>query len=419
MAKIKIRYFVAKKGKGGRVKYFWQPAKSLRAQGWAPVRLADELAAAMSEAETINARLDAWRAGGLPAATQQTSAGAAAIGGGESADAPEIDRAPAVKALAGVQAAPERGAAAPAGTIEAVSREWRQSARYRATAAGTKRAYESALKSVLADMGDIQAAALTAPLLDRYYEREHKRAPVMANLKFAVLKMILSFAARTGEIPANPAREIRTIGTPRRQEVWTDRALSTMVEAADAIGRPSVGTALLMLAYLLQRKGDTLRLSWADYSAGALRLRQKKTGRPVEIPAAGELKARLETARARARAGKAPELGAILVNENTGQPYSETAFADAFRLVKAEAIKRAPELDGLRVQDLRRTGVVWMAEEGATEAQIAAVTGHNIETTRQILETYLPRNSVMAAAGVAKLADRRGRAAKRAAGEES
>ncbi|MCP4392938.1 MAG: hypothetical protein GY804_01515 [Alphaproteobacteria bacterium] len=53
--------------------------------------------------------------------------------------------------------------------------------------------------------------------------------------------------------------------------------------------------------------------------------------------------------------------------------------------------------------DLRRTAVVRLAEAGATEAQIAAVTGHKIETTRQILETYLPRTSDMAEAAITKL----------------
>ena len=75
--------------------------------------------------------------------------------------------------------------------------------------------------------------------------------------------------------------------------------------------------------------------------------------------------------------------------------------------MRAVARDQAPELDGLRIADLRRTAVVWMAEADATEAQIAAVTGHNINSTRQILETYLPRNEVMAAAGIAKLASRR------------
>ena len=59
--------------------------------------------------------------------------------------------------------------------------------------------------------------------------------------------------------------------------------------------------------------------------------------------------------------------------------------------------------------DLRRTAVVWLAGEGTPEAQIAAVTGHQIESTRRILETYLPRTGPMASAAIENLARRRER----------
>jgi hypothetical protein len=57
----------------------------------------------------------------------------------------------------------------------------------------------------------------------------------------------------------------------------------------------------------------------------------------------------------------------------------------------------------LQARDLRRTACVRMAEAGATEKQIAAVTGHSIEETRRILETYIPTTLEMAQAASAKL----------------
>jgi hypothetical protein len=49
---------------------------------------------------------------------------------------------------------------------------------------------------------------------------------------------------------------------------------------------------------------------------------------------------------------------------------------------------------GLR--DLRRTAMVRIAEAEATVPQIASVSGHSIEATQRILETYLPRNRDLA-----------------------
>jgi integrase len=60
-------------------------------------------------------------------------------------------------------------------------------------------------------------------------------------------------------------------------------------------------------------------------------------------------------------------------------------------------------LDGLLFRDLRRTGMVRMAEAGATAVQISAVSGHSIEQTTRILETYIPRSALMAAAAVKQL----------------
>lgn len=42
-------------------------------------------------------------------------------------------------------------------------------------------------------------------------------------------------------------------------------------------------------------------------------------------------------------------------------------------------------------RDFRRTGVVRLAEAGATTPPIAAVSGHRIDRCQNIIDTYLPR----------------------------
>ena len=54
MARMHVRYFV-EKGRGGAKRlYYWQPSKPLRVQGWEAVRLSDDRAKALLEAEQIN-----------------------------------------------------------------------------------------------------------------------------------------------------------------------------------------------------------------------------------------------------------------------------------------------------------------------------------------------------------------------------
>jgi integrase len=69
MAKVRVRYLVAKPQPNGTTLFYWQPNKTLRVAGYRAHRLASEtnlLADAIAEAERFNADVDAWRAGTKP-----------------------------------------------------------------------------------------------------------------------------------------------------------------------------------------------------------------------------------------------------------------------------------------------------------------------------------------------------------------
>jgi integrase len=74
-------------------------------------------------------------------------------------------------------------------------------------------------------------------------------------------------------------------------------------------------------------------------------------------------------------------------------------FARRFR----DARRAAGLPDTLQFRDLRRTAMVRLAEAGATLAQIAAISGHSIETTQKILEHHVPRTRLMALAAMDRL----------------
>ena len=60
------------------------------------------------------------------------------------------------------------------------------------------------------------------------------------------------------------------------------------------------------------------------------------------------------------------------------------------------------ELVGWHCQrrDLRRTGIVRLAEAGATTPQIAAISGQSIDYCQRIVDTYLPRRPEVAIGGI-------------------
>jgi len=172
--------------------------------------------------------------------------------------------------------------------------------------------------------------------------------------------------------------------------VWTSEQLRTFVSTAEEAGRPSLGLALLLGANIGQREGDILRLTWSQFNGTAITLRQGKTGVLLAVPVAKELRNALD--------GMQRQSPTILVCEATKRPWKSDYFRHEFRRVADAA-----GLPDLQFLDLRRTAVVRLAEAGCTVPEIAAITGHQLDRTARILETYLPRNAPMAEAAIRKL----------------
>lgn len=367
MATIKVRYLVSKPGVGGAMRYYWQPSKALYGQGWRAERLDNDRATAIARAERLNADLDAYRTCGRP--TQGSPA--------------EAD--PSTESMPG----------AAADSLDALIGAYKQSPRFKRLRASTRRGYAQNLAIISRWAGTETVKAVTTRSVQKWYEHFYPSRPSLANAVIGMLRILMEFARRQGLVLHNPVSRPGLISTPPRQAMWTEAGLDAFVRAADAAGHASIGTAVMLAAFLGQREGDILKLTWSCYERGVFRFQQRKTGQWIDVPAVPELAARLA-----ATERTAP---AIVVAESTGRPYRPDHFRHAFAAVRRIAAAEVPEIAKLWFMDLRRTGVVWLAEAGCTTPQIASITGHQIDSCQRILETYLPRTSKMAAAAIEKL----------------
>ena len=145
------------------------------------------------------------------------------------------------------------------------------------------------------------------------------------------------------------------------------------------------------MLHTAQRPGDVRVMTWQAYNGDSITIRQQKTEKLVEVPCTAALRLLLDEA-------KAKRAGTVIVAGPNGQRLTETTWKRAFR-----NIGRRAGLDHLQARDLRRTFVVNAARAGATVPEIAANTGHSIDRTQRILEHYLPRDVIMARAGIAKM----------------
>lgn len=350
MANIKVRHLV-QKGNA----FYWQPTTALRNQGWKCRKLANNMEAAIAEAEKINDELDRWR-----------------LGSGEISAVPVMN------------------------SVKSLIVSYQRSNKYLDLKPRTRRDYDYRLSIIEKWAGTTPVEAITPAAVSNLWQNLAKKSKYKANMTVAVLRLLLQHAIRPlGWLQFNPASRPDLAYIQPRSTIWTREEEELAVKIADQMGYFNLGTAILLGAYMAQREGDILKIDWRDYAGGGIFVKQNKTGAYICVPLHPVLKARLDSYTDRR--------GLIVKSDYDGGQYTQSSFIKNFARVRKAVCEKIPEFERCWFMDLRRTAIVRLAEAGCTEAQISAVSGHKIDTCRRILETYLPRNSTMAQEAINKL----------------
>lgn len=270
------------------------------------------------------------------------------------------------------------------GSVAWVVTTYKASDRYKDLRPGTRKYYDRFLADIekiggANPFGQFDRKAVID--LIETYEKVHQRRQVAV-----VLKNLVHVARYHGLIAGDPTTDLRLKTGRPRQRVWSAEEVAAWLTVETA---PHMVTAFLLLQYTAQRPGDVLAMTWAQYDGRGIKLRQEKTGAFVEVPCHPDLKFHLDGLK---------RTGLMLVSYR-GRPVKYIRFNERFRHTCLRA-----KVDA-QARDLRRTAMVRMAEAGATVPQLAAVSGHSIDQTQRILETYLPRNREMAQAAITRLAE--------------
>lgn len=335
------------------------------------------------------------------------------------------DRDAAITLAAEIDAAAMPPAPALIGTFEAVCASYLASTGYRALSPAAQKLNRLYIDKLRAMYGSLPAAAITRPAVVALRERESGR-PWFATHLLAKLRLVLGHGVDIGVLKINPALKPGGVKPPKRHAVWSQDQTERMLAAA----RPSIRLACALMLYTAQRPTDVLhmKVQQVDDRAGRLwlSLRQRKTNELIDVPCHRtvaplilERMAEQAAAIRRHAAGErvpTVEMSPLLVPSPTGKPWAYRNFSRAWDRARRSAdwrlarellaanidrpAIRARLLKGLQRRDLRRTSMVRMAEAGATTAQIAAVSGHTIDQTSRILDTYIPRRGEVAAGAI-------------------
>jgi integrase len=192
------------------------------------------------------------------------------------------------------------------------------------------------------------------------------RKPGMANLTKSVLQKLFKYAVKEGWRDDNPI-----IGIERfkggEHHTWTEGELKTFETKWRPGTREHLAYALLL--HTGQRVGDVAKMVRSDITADGLHVIQEKTGAELYLPIEPELE----------RAMRAyPTKGLTLIGKENSQPISDRGVSHIIRVaVRKAGLPAKCNAHGLRKAKMRR-----LAENGATEKEIAAWSGH--KTLREI-----------------------------------
>ena len=414
MAIKRIPFLVEKRNKDGSSNFYWQPSKHARDAGFQPARLGKDEGAAMAAALKLNAQYDAWNEGGpAPNAQVQPRQAEGTLG-----EAIALYRR---KVIDGRK---------PNG-------DWK-------IARSTAKTYNSALNRL-----DEWGGKHPVTVVSRARVRKLRDGMIASGVGEHAARTTLKlgrqlFAFLIDEeiwSQPNPFVSFGMAQPPPRDVIWSPPARELVIATAEAEGMPSIALAIVLGYSIGQREGDILesvipqyvalpehKMQPEDYAILAaaspdgqprgVRIRQSKTRVWIEVPVVGDTRTRLETNIARAKANDRLQIilddsreagGRVAVYEGAA---GQTRFQRDFAAIREKAAERAAatgqpdlaaEIRGLEFRDLRRTCVVYLGELGLEDHVIAAITGHDIDETRRILKTYMPRTTGRAAHGIARV----------------
>jgi integrase len=279
----------------------------------------------------------------------------------------------------------------PRGTLLSLLQGYQASEDFHGLAPRSRSDYVGKIKIIEKAFGDFPLSAMTdvrtRGIFKAWRERLALSSRRQADYAWVVLARILSWGMDRGLVSANPCtRGGRLYRGSRAEKIWTTADESAFLERAPA----HLHLPLLLALWTGQRQGDLLRLPWSAYDGTHIRLRQSKGGVRVVIKVGAPLKAVLDAM---------PKRSTIMLTTSDGKPWTP----DGFRASWGKACRRVG-IVGVTFHDLRGTAVTRLALVGATEAEIATITGHSLRSVRAIIDThYLARDPALGESAIAKL----------------
>jgi integrase len=255
----------------------------------------------------------------------------------------------------------EKRPSVPAGTFNALVRDYYQSTNYLALTCGTRRNYRRVIDRLLCEekIGHRQVAQMTRKHVQQILARR-SATPGAANDLLKKIKILVHFAIDDEWRQDDPTLRIKKFAEGEFH-TWTDDEISGFERRWETGTRERTVFALLL--YTGQRVSDVAAMSWPDVENSAIRVVQGKTGAKLWIPLHPELSRILD-------AWKKTNL--VIVTTSYGKRFTSKGLSNFV----AGKIGLAGLPERCVTHGIRKAAARLLAEAGCSANEIAAITGH-------------------------------------------
>lgn len=260
-----------------------------------------------------------------------------------------------------------------------LTEQYRASAEFAALRPSTRLDYDRTLRLIASEMGD-QPFALTTPKMVKAVRDAYAATARTAHKFKQMMSRLYTWAAEEGLVahglnPAAPIRRLKVHAKPI--EVWSEDEIARFLRGAPRW----LQTPIMLALYTGQRREDVVRMVWADYQGGFIRVRQSKTGEPLDIKCHADLCEHLDAIRT--------GFGGPIARTAKGRPFTPNGLSQAVRR-QVDAMENMPR--NRSMHGLRYAAAARLDEAGCSFAEAVAVLGHR---TYQMAHRYMAqrRNS--------------------------
>jgi integrase len=259
--------------------------------------------------------------------------------------------------------------------------KYRASAEFAALREATRSDYDKTLTLLERELGAEPFLHTTRPMIKAVRD-DYAVTPRKAHKIKQMASRLYSWADENDLVPAefNPAKMKRLKARSKSIVAWSEEEIALFLRNCPNFLR----TPILLALYTGQRREDVAAMEWSSFQGASIRVRQSKTGEPLDIACHKELRAHLMEVRTK--------FGGRIARTAKGRPFTANGLSQAVRRV-VDAIDGMPKDRSLH--GLRYAAAARLDAAGCSVTEAVAVMGHR---TYQMALKYMAQRRASEAA---------------------